>query len=785
MKRKKLFFYLYLSLLSVFYLQAAQSDLPYKNSKLSVEQRVADLLGRMTLEEKVSQLNMKSLNRLKVDEKGKITESSLEALFEGEGIGSLESPFIEHEKIAAYSEAADHYLRTNTRLGIPAIQIAECLHGHLALGTTIFPQSIGLGSTWNPQLIKQMASVIAMEASLAGVDQALSPLFDLARDPRYGRVEECYGEDPYLVKQMGVAFVIGMQGEPDVTRKGIAPGKLASMGKHFVAYSVPEAGINLAPSLVGERTLRELHLYPFERAVKEANIYSIMPGYHELDGIPVHASHWLLTDILRKEWGFDGYVFSDYGAIGMLNQFHKTAEDPKESARQAIAAGVDIEAPGKYAYGELVVLVKEGTISEALIDEAVSRVLTVKFKMGLFDRPFKVLKGDRRKLHTSENIALAQRIAEESIVLLQNKNNLLPLKKNVLKSLAVIGPNADKVQFGDYSITKNNDYGVTVLEGLRKYVGEDIRINYASGCDITSLSTEGFDEAVSTVNKSDAVVLVLGGTSMPLSGIGWGDKNSKEANTCGEGFDRSELSFPGVQSQLLEKVTASGKPVILVMLNGRPYTMGEEVKKVDAVLEAWYPGEKGGDAIARILFGDVNPSGRLSVTFPPSTGHLSMYANYKPSGKGYYYQRGTRDKPGRDYVFSSPDPLFCFGYGLSYTTFEYKDLQIENTLEQGGTTVNVSFQLSNSGNYDGAEVVQLYIRDVVSSVTTPVKALKAFDKVYLKRGESQIVKLQIAKEDLMLWNKQMKHVLEPGRFEVYIGASTEDIKLKGHFDVAE
>lgn len=785
MKRKRLFFYLYLSLLSVFYLQAIQSDLPYKNSKLSVEQRVSDLLERMTLEEKVSQLNMKSLNRLKVDEKGKITESSLEALFEGESIGCLESPFIEHEKIAVYSEAADHYLRTKTRLGIPAIQIAECLHGHLALGTTIFPQSIGLGSTWNPKLIKQMASVIAMEASLAGVDQALSPLFDLARDPRYGRVEECYGEDPYLVKQMGVAFVLGMQGEPDVTRKGIAPGKLACMGKHFVAYSVPEAGINLAPSLVGERTLRELHLYPFEKAVKEANIYSIMPGYHEVDGIPVHASDWLLTDILRKEWEFDGYIFSDYGAIGMLNQFHKTAKDPKESAWQAITAGVDIEAPREYAYGELVTLVKEGTISEALIDEAVSRVLTAKFKMGLFDRPFKVLKGDQGRLHSNENIALAQRIAEESIVLLQNKNNLLPLKKNVVKSLAVIGPNADKVQFGDYSITKNNDYGVTVLEGLRKYVGEDIRINYALGCDITSLSTEGIDEAVNTANKSDVVVLVLGGTSVSLSGIGWGDKNSKEANTCGEGFDRSELNFPGVQSQLLERVAASGKPVILVMLNGRPYTIGEEVKKVDAVLEAWYPGEKGGDAIARILFGDVNPSGHLSVTFPPSTGHLSMYANYKPSGKGYYHQRGTREKPGRDYVFSSPDPLFCFGYGLSYTTFEYKDLQIENTLEQGGSTVNVSFQLVNTGNYDGAEVVQLYVRDVVSSVTTPVKSLKAFDKVYLKRGESKIVRLQIAKEDLMLWDKQMKHILEPGRFEVYIGASTEDIKLKGHFDVAK
>lgn len=266
---------------------------------------------------------------------------------------------------------------------------------------------------------------------------------------------------------------------------------------------------------------------------------------------------------------------------------------------------------------------------------------------------------------------------------------------------------------------------------------------------------------------------------MPLSGIGWGDENSKEINTCGEGYDRSELNFPGVQSQLLQEITALGKPVVLVMLNGRPYTIGEEIKKVGAVLEAWYPGEKGGDAVARILFGDVNPSGRLSVTFPPTTGHISMYANYKPSGKGYYHQRGTKERPGRDYVFTSPDPLFCFGYGLSYTTFDYKNIQIQNSLAQGRNTVDVSCEVSNTGSYDGAEVVQLYVRDKVSSVTTPVKALKAFKKVYLARGETKVVHLQVMKEDLMLWNKQMEHVLEPGEFEIYIGSSSDDIKLKG------
>ena len=758
---------------------ANETVYPYQNPHLPIAARVNDLLGRMTLEEKVAQLNMKSLNALRVDEKGEVTDESLEELFEGESIGCLESPFVEHGKVAAYSEAADRYLRTKTRLGIPAIQVAECLHGQMALGATIFPQAIGLGSTWNPRLIKQMASVIAQEASLSGVDQALAPLFDLARDPRFGRVEECYGEDPYLVKQMGIAFVTGMQGEAEDSQKGIAPGKLACTGKHFVAYSVPEAGINLAPSLVGERTLRELHLYPFEGAVKEANLYSLMPGYHEVDGIPVHANPWLLTDILRREWGFGGYVFSDYSAIGMLDSFHKTAQDKKESALQAITAGVDLEAPGQYAYGELVDLVKEGVIPESLIDASVSRILTIKFKLGLLDRLFHVDKQAHKKIHTKAHIELAQKIAEESIVLLQNEKDILPLKKEKLRSLAVIGPNADKVQFGDYSITKNNEYGVTVLEGIRKYVGNNVQINYAEGCGITSLSTDGFGEAIEAVRKSDAVVLVLGGTSVIYSGIGWGDANSKEINTCGEGYDRNELDFPGVQCQLLREVASLGKPVILVMVNGRPYTIGEEAKQVDAVLEAWYPGEKGGDAIARILFGEVNPSGRLSVTFPPTTGHISMYANHKPSGKGYYKQRGTREKPGRDYVFSSPEPLFCFGHGLSYTTFEYKNIQIENTLEHGGNAINVTCEVSNVGDYDGAEVVQLYVRDVVSSVTTPVKALKAFSKVYLKRGETQKVFLQVMKEDLKLWNKQMKHVLEPGEFKIYVGSSVEDIRLEG------
>ncbi|MGL4229711.1 MAG: glycoside hydrolase family 3 N-terminal domain-containing protein [Tannerellaceae bacterium] len=761
----------------------AQNMLPYQDSKNSIEKRIVDLLSRMTLEEKVDQLNMKTLNALRIDNKGEISDSSLVQLFKGRSIGCLESPFLEHEKVAMYAEAADHYLRTQTRLGIPAIQIAECLHGQMALGATIFPQSIGLGSTWNPNLIKKMASVIAQEASLSGVDQALSPLFDVARDPRYGRVEECYGEDPFLVKQMGVAFVKGMQGEPEITKSKIATGKLACTAKHFIAYSVPEAGINLAPSLVGERTLRELHFYPFEGVVKEANIYSVMPGYHEVDGVPVHASKWLLTDILRKEWGFDGYIFSDYGAIGMLDNFHYTAANKAESALQAITAGVDLEAPSSYAYNELPNLVRSGKLREAVIDSAVVNVLRIKFKLGLFDTPYKKRSDISNLIHTKANVNLAREIAEESIVLLKNENNLLPLKKEQLQSLALIGPNADKVQFGDYSITKNNDYGVTILEGLKTYIGDKFPVNYAEGCGITSLSKDGFAQAIDAANKSDLIVFVAGGTSVIYSGIGWGDQNSKEVNTCGEGYDRNELGLPGVQAELLAELKKTGKPIIMILVNGRPYTIAEEIKSVQSVLEAWYPGEQGGNAIARLLFGEVSPSAKLSMTFPMSVGHIPMYANHKPSAKGFYKQRGTPEKPGRDYVFSSPDPLFCFGHGLSYTTFEYSNLKVDDSFKQSQDSIYVTCKVANVGNMDGAEVVQLYVQDKVSSVTTPVKALKAFEKIYIPQGGVCDVKLGFSKEDLKLWNQEMQKVLEPGEFEIYLGSSVNDIRLQEVFTI--
>ena len=398
-------------------------ELPYKDAKLSVEERVNDLIGRMTLEEKITQMNMLSLSKLKLDIKGNVIKSTLDSLFKGQSIGCLESPFIGVDDISKLSEAADTYLRENTRLGIPALQIAECLHGQLAFGATIFPQAIAQGSTWNPSLIQRMAATIAKEASLSGVDQALSPLFDLARDPRYGRVEECYGEDPFHVAEMGKAFVIGMQGNPSITKDSIPDNKLICTAKHFVAYSTPIAGINLGPNNVGPRDLRSLHVYPFKKVIKDANIYSVMPAYNEVNGIPMHANEYLMKDILRKELGFKGYVFSDYGGIEMLLEFHKTAHDKMEAAVQAINSGVDLEAPASYGYSKLHDAVTTGKVDVKSIDNAVKNILTAKFRAGLFDKPYRAPKSVSKLIHTKESVDLAREVAEESIILLKNQDN--------------------------------------------------------------------------------------------------------------------------------------------------------------------------------------------------------------------------------------------------------------------------------------------------------------------------------------------------------------------------
>lgn len=745
----------------------------YKDPNASIDERVEDLLGRMTLEEKIAQMNMNGMGEYR-------------QLPHGAGV--VESPFISVQEIARMSSEIKRYARENTRLGIPPIQIGECLHGQLAMGATIFPQAIAQGSTWNPALVERMASIIALEASASGVDQALSPLFDLAREPRYGRTEECYGEDPYLVARMGVAFVEGMQGKAEYTRvHGIAPGKLMCTAKHFAGYSVPAGGINLAPSSLGEREMRTLHLYPFEKVVKEANVCAVMPSYNEVDGMPAHSNRWLLTDVLRGEWGFSGYVFTDYGGLSQLHNFHHVAADASEAAVMGINAGVDLEAARPDAYARLSDLVKAGKVKEEQINAAVRRILRAKFMAGLFDKPYPDPERLYEVVHRPEHVALALEVAQESAVLLKNDSALLPLDASKLKSIAVIGPNADQVQYGDYTYTRDNRSGVTILQGLRDRLGSRVQINYAKGCNITGSDRSGIAAAVEAASKSDVAVVVLGETSVILSGLGWGvglgENEPRDPFVSGEGYDLTSLDPPGVQRELLQAVCATGKPVVLVMVHGRPWSIDWEKDHVPAILEAWYPGEQGGNAIAGILLGDVNPSGRLNCSVPRSVGHLPVTYDYKPSARGINREPGTPEKPGRDYVFSSPAPLFAFGHGLSYTTFEYSDLKIDNN--ESAKTVKVSVNVRNTGSRDGKEVVQLYVNDRVSSVTTPQKMLKGFDKIELKTGEQKTVIFDLPYDELALWNASMQRVVEPGEFAVMIGRSAEDIALSGSFVVSD
>jgi len=746
----------------------------YKNAKAPVEARVKDLLSRMTLEEKVGQMSMNSL-------KGSLSNPV--------AYGVCESPFVTVDQIASLSVKAKKYAREKTRLGIPPIQIGECLHGQLAAGATIFPQAIAQGSSWNPGLIKQMGEVIAYEASSSGVDQALSPLFDLIRDPRFGRVEECYAEDPYLVSQMGMGFVTGMQGDAAQSSIGIGKDKVMCTAKHFAAYSIPVAGINLAPASIGERELRSMFLPPFRDAVQKANIYSVMPSYNEMDGVPAHANRFLLDQVLRKEWGFNGYVFSDYEGLKMLYTFQHTAKNAADAAPQALNAGVDLEAPSPHVYAKLIELVKAGKVKEAQIDTAVARILTVKFKAGLFEKPLTDTLLLKKRVHTPAHVALSQQIAEESVILLKNDKQLLPLNINSLKSLAVVGPNAKQVQYGDYSSTRDNRSGTTILDGIKQLAGNKVKINYAKGSTLSGLDTSGFPEAVAAAKKSDAVVVVLGTTSVVFSGIGWNghapESEPKDPFTCGEGYDVTDIDPEGVQRQLLQHIYNTGKPVILVLVHGRPWSIAWEKQNIPAILEAWYPGERGGVAVANILFGKVNPSGRLNVSIPQSVGHIPVFYNHVASNKGFYHNPGSPDKPGQDYVFSSPDVLFPFGYGLSYTTFKYSNLQVSATSFDKNGQVQVTVDVTNSGNVAGKEVVQLYLGNKVNSVTTPVMALKGFNKINLKPGETQTVKFTITPADISIWNIDMKQVTEPGTFDVMIARSAEDIVLKKTLEYKE
>ncbi|NPV53020.1 MAG: beta-glucosidase [Firmicutes bacterium] len=759
----------------------------YLDSTRPIEARVEDLLSRMTLEEKIAQLGSIWARSLLVD--GGFSPEKASELLKN-GIGQITrvaggSPLCPKEA-AELANAIQRFLVENTRLGIPAIVHEECLSGYMATSATVFPQAIGMASTWDPELVQEITTIIRGQMRATGAHHGLAPVLDVVRDPRWGRVEETFGEDPYLVSQLGVAYVKGLQGDrPEA-------GVVVTL-KHFAAHGFSEGGRNCAPVHVSPRELRDTFLFPFEAAVKKTNAGSVMNAYHDIDGIPCVASRELLTDILREEWGFRGVVVSDYWAIKRLQTHHYVASTKMEAAKMAIEAGIDVELPEADYYGEpLLEAVKKGLVSEATIDEAVRRHLRTKFMLGLFENRYVDPDKAASVFDTVEHRQVALRAARESIVLLKNdgcesegcesdgcenkgsendggKNGggLLPLAKDI-KSIAVIGPSAASTRnlLGDYSYTahlsrdEDSVRVVSVLEGIRNKVSPGTVVRYAMGCDIAGTSTAGFEEAVRAARESDVAVVVVGGRS-----------GLSDSDTCGEGRDRAELGLPGVQEDLVRAVYETGTPVVVVLVNGRPLTIGWIAGNVPAILEAWLPGEEGGNAIADVLFGDYNPAGKLPVSFPREVGQIPVYYNRRPSSW-------------RDYVFTSAKPLFPFGHGLSYTRFEYENLEISPDKVGPAGRITIRFDVRNAGDRKGDEVAQVYVRDVVASISRPVKELKGFKRVSLEPGGKRTLTFVISTDQLAFHDRDMNLVVEPGAFEVIVGSSSEDIRLTGRFEVA-
>lgn len=737
-----------------------------------------ELLSKLTLKEKVGQLIQLNIGDLSLEGET-IPEAVLKEKLTHQSIGVIcISPRDSLEETKKKILSIQTYLREKTSHGVPALVAAETLHGVLAPGATIFPQAIALGSTWNPKLIRTIGEAIGKEASSLLIHQALAPVLDLCRDPRWGRIEECYGECPTLVKTLGLAYIQGLQGEDPAS--GLAKDKVLATPKHFAGYSTPANGLNLSPVMLGERDMRSLHLVPFETAVRKGRIQSIMPSYNTVDGTPSHANPWLLNSVLRDEYGFDGYVYSDWGGVSMNHNFHKLTEDFKGAARLGLEAGVDFDAPAGHSFQHLEALVEEGAVPETLLDQAVSRILRVKAIAGLFDAGRSVPATD---VHCEAHIELSHQAAEESVTLVENRGSLLPLQADQLQSMAVIGPNSDQVQFGNYCWSKNNKHGISILRGIRELVGEKIEIHHEQGCGLVSLSKENFPDAVEAAEKSDVAVVVIGDTSSINGGIGWEDPNIPKLGTVGETFDVTDPVPPGVQLDLVKAVHATGTPTIVIMLNGRPYSVPWIQQHVPGVIVAFYPGEQQGRAVADILFGKVSPSGRLPVSIAQTAGHIPTVYDYKPGGRGCYNRPGTPEEPGRDYVFSSPAALWPFGHGLSYTSFAYSDLALAEKSIAADGTVSLQVDIKNTGELPGKEVVQVYFNDKFSSTTTPAKRLMAFEKIELAPGESRRVSFEVAASELGLWNPKMEYVVEPGEFEIMVGASSEDIRLEDTFTV--
>ncbi len=756
--------------LFVFLVSSGFAQLPkYKNAALPVDERVEDLIGRMTLEEKAAQLS------------GFFSRDTAAFDAEGNFVGVLDTAVINHgagtfmSMGMRRSQSPDYYIKClngiqrymieKSRLGIPVLTFNEALHGLMSPNATSFPQAIALGCTWDTTLVEKVFSIAALEGRAQGTRQVLSPVLDLARDPRWGRTEECYSEDPYLASRIGMAAVFGLQGRT----LPIGHEHLSVTLKHFAGHGQPEGGLNIAPVNYSEREFRTNHLYPFEMAVKRAHAQSIMASYNEWDGVPNHVNKKLLTDILRTEWGFKGFVMSDGGGLDVTYRDHHAVAGPVESGIQSIMAGVDYDLGSRGGcYRTLVDQVKNGNLSEDYITLAAKNILRVKFNAGLFDDPYVDTDQIQRAANKEAFRAVALEAAHKAMVLFKNEENTLPFDPSKIHTLAVIGPDAPDIHLGGYSAAPM--HGVSVLEGIQSFAEGQFRVVYARGCELTlndncHWQTDGnpilndpekdrklIAEAVKVAKKSDAVVLVIGENEI-INREAWSETHLG---------DRDNLDLAGLQNELALAVLDVGKPTAIVLINGRPITIDELAKKVPAILECWYLGQETGHAVADVLFGEVNPSGKLSVTFPRSVGQLPCFYDRKPSRF-------------REYVLAeSSQPLFPFGFGLSYTTFEYKNLKIAPETIPADGTVEVSVDVTNTGRSAGDEIVQLYIRDVVSLPTRPIQELKDFARISLAPGETRTVTFRLTPDKLEAFDLDMKRVVQPGDFEIMVGKSSAD-----------
>lgn len=715
---------------------------PYENPRLPVDVRVKDLLGRMTLQEKARQLDMYAghkcfvnlyervpYNRTHVKADAVLDSSRAQKELGNLGVGAIHDLY----PSASLYNSIQRWVIHSNRLGIPALFVEEGLHGYLGFGQTVFPQSVNLASTWNTRLAREEGAAIGAEARADGIDMLLAPVINLALDPRWGRVEETFGEDPFLSGRMAVSYIEGMQGHSLATDS-----TCISEPKHFAGYGAPESGLNTVFVNAGMREIRSLFLQPFKAAVMQGHAMAIMAAYNSIDGVPCTGNKWLLTTVLRHEWGFRGFVLSDLGAIHRLYRPFNVAKTPGDAVRLAINSGVDMQFydfPHDTFQNAIINGVREGKLSMKVLNRAVGRILRVKFMLGLFDHPYVNVNLDKRVRRSPAHLALALKVARESIVLLKNSGDLLPLKKD-LKCVAVIGPNADSTRLGDYTTPPDDRINEGMLAQIKKMLSPVTKVLYTNGSDIQA--------AVRIAREAKVAILGLG----------------ENTHISGEGHDRADLGLPGNQEKLLQAVVATGIPVVLVLQNGRPLTIDWANEHVPAIVEAWYPGEFGGKAIAETLFGENNPSGKLVMSFPRKVGQLPVYYEY------------LRSKD-RKYISTPATPLFPFGYGLSYTTFKYSNVEVSQPASDGGKYLRVSFDLSNTGKRPGTEVAQVYVHQDYSDVELPVEELKGFARVHLVAGQTKSVSIRVKRSDLAVWSADQKWEVQPGMYKIIVGGSSQ------------